>query len=165
EGERPPLFSRHVVPLLSRLGCNAGVCHGAVKGQNGFRLSLFGVDPAGDHFRIVREELARRIDPVDPDNSLFLLKATGQVAHGGGKRLAVGSAEYKTLRAWLADGARLDPAAPSVLTRLAVTPNQQTLQTGESVALKVEATFADGSTEDVTGLCTFEVRDATIAAI
>ena len=55
-----PLFSRHVVPVFSRLGCNAGSCHGAVKGQNGFRLSLFGADPAADHARLLREASGRR---------------------------------------------------------------------------------------------------------
>src|ERR1700704_6394093 len=95
-----PRFSRHVVPLFSRLGCNAGACHGAVKGQNGFRLTLFGADPALDHARLVREFGGRRLNFHDPDASLLLLKATGQISHEGGKRLDVGSGEYKLLRAW-----------------------------------------------------------------
>ena len=74
-----PLFSRHIVPLFSRLGCNAGLCHGAVQGKNGFRLSLFGVEPALDHERLVRESGGRRLNLQDPDASLLLLKATGQV--------------------------------------------------------------------------------------
>src|SRR5207244_5076439 len=86
----PPRFSRQVVPLFSRLGCNAGSCHGAVKGQNGFRLSLFGADPASDHARLLREFGGRRLNFQDPDASLFLLKGSGQIAHEGGKRLDVG---------------------------------------------------------------------------
>src|SRR3954470_15637779 len=82
-----PLFSRHVVPLFSRLGCNAGGCHGAVKGQNGFRLSLFGADPAADHDRLVREAAGRRLNHFAPETSLLLLKATGEAPHEGGKRL------------------------------------------------------------------------------
>src|SRR3954470_11628888 len=82
-----PKFSRHVVPLFSRLGCNAGACHGAVKGQNGFRLTLFGADPGLDHVRVVREFGGRRLNFRDPDASLLLLKGTGQVPHEGGKRL------------------------------------------------------------------------------
>src|SRR5262245_17075977 len=90
--ESPPLFSRHVVPVLSRLGCNAGgSCHGVVKGQNGFRLSLFGAQPALDFERLTREVMGRRLNPLDPDRSLILLKATGQAPHGGGKRTEVGS--------------------------------------------------------------------------
>src|SRR6266513_1877510 len=69
-----PRFSRHVVPLFSRLGCNAGACHGAVKGQNGFRLSLFGADPGLDHARLLREFGGRRLNLADPDASLLLLK-------------------------------------------------------------------------------------------
>lgn len=160
-----PRFSRHVVPLLSRLGCNAGVCHGSVKGQNGFRLSLFGVDPTLDHSRIVREELGRRVNAGDPDSSLFLMKATGKVAHGGGKRLEPGSAEYRLLRSWIANGAGLDATMSSNLTRLAVTPAQQTLKKGAGFTLKVEATFADGSREDVTNLCTFESRDPAVVSV
>src|SRR5262249_18528456 len=150
EPEREPLFSRHVVPLMSRLGCNAGICHGAVKGQNGFRLSLFGVDPVSDHARIVREEFGRRIDPVDVENSLLLLKAVGKVSHGGGKRIEIDSPEYRTLRRWIETGARLDSPAQSNLVRLTVTPNQQTLRNGEGFALQVEAEFADGTKENVT---------------
>src|SRR5262249_33825515 len=152
EAERPAQFSRHVVPLLSKLGCNAGICHGSVKGQNGFRLSLFGVDPSLDHYRMVREELGRRIDPVDPDNSLILQKATGKVPHGGGKRMDAGSSEYQMLKSWIVNGAQVDAPVPSSLTQLTVTPTQQTLKIGENVTLKVEATFADGGKEDVTGL-------------
>src|SRR5262245_60218570 len=72
-----PVFSRHVVPLFSRLGCNAGACHGAVKGQNGFRLTLFGADPGLDHTRLLRESSGRRLNLLDPESSLLLLKATG----------------------------------------------------------------------------------------
>src|SRR5262245_48652341 len=80
-----PLFSRHVVPVLSRLGCNAGgACHGTVLGQNGFRLSLFGAQPALDHARLTREVIGRRLNPLQPKSSLILLKATGQAPHGGG---------------------------------------------------------------------------------
>src|SRR5438128_4944263 len=94
-----PLFGRHVVALFSRLGCNAGSCHGAVKGQNGFRLTLFGADPALDHERLLREATGRRLNLLDPDASLLLLKATARIPHEGGNRLEAGSAEYRMLRA------------------------------------------------------------------
>src|SRR5437870_4310917 len=103
-----PLFSRHVVPLFSRLGCNAGSCHGAVKGQNGFRLSLFGADPDLDHARLLREFSGRRLNLLAPENSLLLRKATGQTPHQGGSRLTTASPEYQILRDWIAAGARLD---------------------------------------------------------
>src|SRR5262249_20964354 len=151
-----PLFSRHVVPLFSKLGCNAGSCHGAVKGQNGFRLSLFGADPVGDHHRLLREAAGRRLDLHHPDGSLLLLEAAGQVPHGGGQRMAKSSPEYRILRAWIAAGAPLDAIDKSHVTRLSVAPAQKTVKQGERYQLRVTADFADGSTEDVTALCTFE---------
>src|SRR5262245_55092510 len=99
-----PLFTRHVEAVFSRLGCNGGTCHGAVKGQNGFALSLFGADPALDHERLLRGSGGRRLDLIDPASSLLLLKATGRVAHGGGKLMSAGGPEYEALRKWIAAG-------------------------------------------------------------
>src|SRR5438552_867262 len=79
-------FERHIMGLFGRTGCNGGSCHGSFQGKGGFRLSLFGYEPDKDFIAITRESLGRRINPVDPDNSLLLLKATGQVEHGGGMR-------------------------------------------------------------------------------
>src|ERR1700756_3494014 len=79
-------FERHVAGLLSKLGCNAGACHGSFQGKGGLRLSLFGYDPERDHAALARDLLGRRINIVEPDSSLLLLKATGQVEHGGGTR-------------------------------------------------------------------------------
>src|SRR3954468_945905 len=82
--EKEPLFTRHIVPLFSRLGCNAGACHGAVQGKGDFRLSLFGVDPTLDHQQLLAKA-APRVDVKDPDASLLLLKPTGETSHKGGK--------------------------------------------------------------------------------
>ena len=111
-----PLFSRHVVPVFSRLGCNAGSCHGAVKGQNGFRLSLFGADPAADHARLIREASGRRLNRFATDDSLLLLKGTGATPHEGGNRMAVGGPEYRIVRNWIAAGAKLDDPGRSSTT-------------------------------------------------
>src|SRR5207253_4005184 len=86
EGDTP-VFSRHVTALFSRLGCNGGTCHGAVQGRGGFRLTLFGADPALDHERLQREFGGRRLNRADPDASLLLLKATATVRHEGGQRM------------------------------------------------------------------------------
>src|SRR6516162_3473873 len=101
-----PLFTRHVAAVFSKLGCNSGGCHGAVKGQNGFRLTLFGADPALDHGRLLREFGGRRLNLQSPAASLLLLKATAEVSHGGGKRVQPGSVEYDMLRRWIAAGAK-----------------------------------------------------------
>ena len=158
-------FSRHIVPLFSRLGCNAGACHGAVKGQNGFRLTLFGADPTLDHARIVREFAGRRLNFQDPDASLLLRKATGQMPHEGGKRLDFASAEYRFLRKWIVAGVPLDRPESSAAPKLSVLPASQTLKRGESRRLQVKAIFPDQTTEDVTAFCSFESRDGTVAQV
>jgi hypothetical protein len=164
-GVPAPGFTRHVEAVFSRLGCNGGACHGAVKGQNGFRLSLFGADPVGDHDRLLHEFAGRRLNLIDPDASLLLLKATGQAAHQGGKRTAVGSPEYDILRRWIAAGAPAEPTDPARVTRLRVTPAEQTVRPGETYRLRVEAKFADGTGEDVTRLCSYESLDGAVAVV
>jgi hypothetical protein len=161
----PPAFSRHVAAVFSRLGCNGGTCHGAVKGQNGFRLSLFGADPALDLARLLREDGGRRLNFQNPDASLLLLKATGQVSHQGGKRMTVDSPEYRILRDWVAAGSPSDDVERSRLKELRITPAAHTVKPGESYALKVEAKFADGSSEDVTALCSYDSLDSQVATV
>ncbi|HWG46069.1 MAG TPA: DUF1553 domain-containing protein [Gemmataceae bacterium] len=165
EQRAAPLFTRHIQAVMSRLGCNGGTCHGAVKGQNGFKLSLFSADPALDHERLLREAGGRRLNLHEPDASLLLLKATGRTAHQGGQRMAVGSAEYQILRRWIADGAPLDQPDRSRVTRLLVHPNEHTARPGERYRLRVEATFADGSHEDVTPLCSYESLTPSVATV
>src|SRR5271163_2879451 len=98
-------FERHIMGLLGRTGCNGGGCHGSFQGKGGFRLSLFGFDPEKDFVAVTRASLARRINPVDPDNSLLLLKATGAVEHGGGMRFGRDSWQYQIFREWITAGA------------------------------------------------------------
>src|SRR5262249_2710917 len=92
-----PSYQRYRVALFTRLGYNCGSCHGAVKGQNGFRLSLFGADPSSDRDQMLRDLGGRRVNRNDPARSLLLLKATGQIDHGGGVRLRTGSFEHQVL--------------------------------------------------------------------
>lgn len=160
-----PSYQRHVMALFGKLGCNGGTCHGAVKGQGGFRLSMFGADPAGDYERITREFAGRRVNLIEPAASLLLVKATGGVPHGGGRRVSVGSADYQVLLAWVADGAGADELEPSRLTALRIAPIEHLAGSGESYALQVTAEFADGRTEDVTGLCSYESLDKSVAAV
>src|SRR4051794_21820504 len=108
-------FERHIVGLFGRAGCNSGSCHGSFQGKNGFRLSLFGYDPEKDYFSLTRELQGRRIDRVDPDRSLLLLKATGQVEHGGGRKIGKGSWQYQLLREWITGGADWQPGSGAVV--------------------------------------------------
>jgi hypothetical protein len=143
-------FKTEIEPLLSRLGCNAGGCHGKASGQNGFKLSLFGFDSAFDYEAIVREARGRRLFPAAPARSLILLKATGQVSHGGGKRMSGDGEEYRLVRRWVEAGAPASaPNAPGVV-RLHVTPADRTLRPGQGQQLAVEAEYSDGSRRDVT---------------
>ena len=43
--------------------CNSGGCHGKASGQNGFRLSLLGFEPALDYETLVNEGRGRRLFP------------------------------------------------------------------------------------------------------
>jgi hypothetical protein len=158
-------FERHVMGLLSRAGCNAGSCHGSFQGKGGLRLSLFGSDPAADHAALARNLLGRRVDPLRSERSLLLLKATGQVAHGGGRRFAPGTWEYGVFRAWIAAGARRDAGSGDVAA-LTLTPAEHALvRPGASVRVRARARFRDGSEEDVTHLCDFRARDEAVATV
>src|SRR5438874_6190976 len=111
----PINFANQIVPVLTKLGCNGGGCHGKASGQNGFKLSLLGFEPDVDFTALVKEARGRRLFPAAPDHSLVLLKAAGGVAHGGGKRMEVGSDEYRLIRRWIAAGTPFDkPTDPKV---------------------------------------------------
>src|SRR5215831_20176644 len=111
-------FTRDVVPALTKAGCNSGACHGSFQGRGGFRLSLLGFDPQADFDALTREARGRRVFPAVPEHSLFLLKPTGALPHGGGKRLTLDSASYRILLDWVRQGAPGPLAKEPVLTRL-----------------------------------------------
>src|SRR5438477_9579315 len=93
-------FRNDVMAVLSKAGCNAGTCHGNKNGKGGFKLSLRGQDPDIDYLTLTRDSFALRADPLQPDQSLLLLKPTAQVAHDGGLRFGKGTEEYEILRRW-----------------------------------------------------------------
>lgn len=161
--EEVPTFGRHVAPLLYKLGCSAGTCHGSFSGKGGFRLALFASDMDED-YRNVRGGFGRRIDPVRPESSLLLLKPTGAVPHEGGVRLAKDGWEYRLLRDWIAAGAAFDADKETRVVGLRVDPPAATLA-GQATALKVLAKLADGREDDVTRLARFESLDPGVAAV
>ena len=159
-------FGNDVVPTLTRAGCNAGSCHAKANGgRNGFQLSLFGFEPAEDYGHVVLESRGRRVSFADPDHSLLLLKASGAVPHGGGVRLARGSAGYALVREWVRQGARPDHSAAPKLLSLTLTPAQGTLQRRASLQLTATARFSEGTARDVTGLAVFESNDKAMAEV
>lgn len=158
-------FRTEVMPLLSKLGCNAGGCHGKASGQNGFKLSLFGFDTAFDYAAIVEEARGRRLFPASPDQSLFLLKASGRVPHGGGKRLIPESADYQVIRQWIAAGAPASsPDAPPVKA-IKVIPGDRVLKREGKQQLAVLAEYTDGSTRDVTRQSEFASNLDVVASV
>jgi hypothetical protein len=158
-------FANEVVPAFTKLGCNSGGCHGKASGQNGFKLSLFGFESAEDYEYIVREARGRRVSPSAPDNSLLLLKATGQVAHGGGKRLERGSPFHTMVRRWIRQGTPSDSADSPIVRQLEVLPRGRVLERDGTQQMVVIAHFSDGSTADVTRLAQFESNQAEMAVV
>ncbi|MGE3799182.1 MAG: Ig domain-containing protein, partial [Thermomicrobiales bacterium] len=158
-------FERHIAGLLGRAGCSAGACHGSFQGKGGFYLSLFGYSAEKDYQAIARDNLGRRINLVDPDQSLLLLKATGAVQHGGGRRFDRNSPAYRLIREWIANGARYEPGSGTV-KRVEVTPKEQMFEKpGQKARLKVMVEFADGSREDLSYFSEFRVNNDYVAEI
>lgn len=160
-----PDFIRDVNPVLSRLGCNQGTCHGAAKGKNGFKLSLRGYDAPFD-IRALTDDLAsRRVNRASPDDSLMLLKATAAVPHQGGQLFTPGSPYYQILRHWIANGARVNLAAARV-ARIEVLPAKPVVQQpGETQQMQVLATYADGTGRDVTREAFMESGNTEVATV
>lgn len=154
--KRKVYFTTDVVPLLTRLNCNSGGCHGKSTGQNGFKISLLGFDPAMDYSAIARETRGRRIFPSDPDRSLLLLKATGLVPHGGGRLLEADSADYALLYDWIEQGAiGPHPDDPEII-KIELSPGNRVFQQRSSLKLQVTAHFSDGTQRDVTHQSIYE---------
>lgn len=156
-------FERHVMGLLSKTGCNAGSCHGSFQGKNGFRLSLFGYEPNLDHGWITRDNLGRRVDTTNPDQSLFLMKAAGKMPHDGGMRFGQQSWQYRIFREWIAGGAKHTPGSGEIKELSVSPPDFAVLGDSKPVQVKVTATFADGTKEDITPFCDFKISDDAVA--
>src|SRR5262249_20967287 len=120
----PLRFRNDVLPVLTKAGCNTGKCHGAASGKDGFRLSLFGYDPEGDHFRLTREMVGRRVDLASPADCLLVAKSTGQVTHSGGRKIEPGSEGHRLLLSWLEAGAPADPQDAPAPVGIEVLPAQ-----------------------------------------
>jgi len=155
-------FIRDIAPVLSKAGCNMGACHAQQHGKGGFKLSVFGFDPPSDREAIVRDLHQRRTNLVEPEQSLFLLKPTMQVPHGGGKRLAVGSPDFRLLTEWVRNGAVGPTKEPAKVTKLEVVPKQRVGQQGLKQQLRVVATYADETTADVTAWALFDSMDEAL---
>lgn len=158
-------FENDVVPILGKLGCNASGCHGKAEGQNGFKLSVFGSDPALDFAALTKEGRGRRIFPAAPGRSLLLAKVSGDAPHGGGVRARRGSADYETLLGWIAAGTPFgDPDAPKVVS-IRVEPSSRVLAMRGTQQLRVIARHSDGREGDVTAYARFQSNNEGLAAV
>ncbi len=165
EASRDIYFATDVVPILTKLGCNGGGCHGKATGQNGFKLSLFGFEPNADYDAMVKEDRGRRLFPAVPERSLLLLKATSGLPHGGGRRLVESSDDYGILRDWIAQGASAPRDEDPRLVRIELSPHDQVLQTNASQQLNVTAFFSNGTSRDVTRQAVYQSNEPSIAAV
>lgn len=163
---RPISFKLDVMPVFMKAGCNSGSCHGAARGKDGFRLSLFGFDPDGDHYRLTREMPGRRLDFAVPEASLLIEKSVGAVPHTGGKRFELDSELSRTLLTWIAAGAPQDPADVPTCTGIELYPPGGVLDgEGATQQVTVRATYSDGTDRDVTSLALFLSSNDTSATI
>jgi len=166
EAQGVPGFRRDVMPVFFRAGCNAGTCHGSARGKDGFMLSLFGFDAAGDYRRTVEEMPGRRVNTAVPEQSLLFLKATGSVPHTGGKRFERDSDLARTLLAWIGAGAPDDVGSVPDVVGIAVSaPSLVFDEAGAAASQRVTATYADGTTRDVTELALFGTNNPSVADI
>lgn len=160
-----PNFRNDVQPVLAKLGCNAGACHGALAGKGGFKLSLRGYDAMADYLAITRHARGRRIELTDPGRSLLLLKATMAVPHKGGLRFDVDSAAYKIISEWIAAGAPPPGDADPRIERIEASPAQTTLRPGGEERISVRAHYNDGSTRTVTEWSKFAATNEAVASV
>lgn len=163
--EQPINFTNEIVPIFSKLGCNAGACHGKASGQNGFRLSLLGFEPWIDYEALTREARGRRVFPAAPHASLMLLKPTGSVAHGGGKRLDPGSRDYQLLVRWIRAGMPFGSATDPKVVRIQVTPGHRLVARQVTQQLMVTAHHGDGTQRDVTEQAEYSSNDPEMLGV
>ncbi len=158
-------FRNDVLPVMTKVGCNSGACHGAAAGKNGFKLTLRGYDPELDYYTLTRQALARRTERLEPAKSLILLKPTLTIAHGGGMRFSVDSPEYQVISGWIAQGMPGPSDSDATIQSLEVLPKEASLEAGAEQQLIVRAEYSDGSVRDVTRWAKFSSGDDSVASV
>ncbi|MFO1062993.1 MAG: DUF1549 and DUF1553 domain-containing protein [Pirellulales bacterium] len=164
---RAPAFESEVLVALSKQNCNSGACHGSPSGKGSFRLSLRAFDKQLDELTMLREDFARRINVLEPEQSLLLLKPLMKTVHGGGKQIQKTDEAYAILRDWIASGAKMDPAGTPRCVRLEVTPSAKEVLNLRGGGRQIAATahFSDGTKRDVTHLVAYESSNTGVAVV
>ena len=162
---RPVSFVMDVQPVLSKAGCNAGTCHGAAQGKNGFKLSLRGYDPLFDYRSLTDDLEGRRFNRAAPEKSLMLLKPAGAVPHQGGVLMQPGDPNYELIRRWIAQGVKLDLDAPRVKSLEIIPKNPTIALPGQKQQFTALATYTNGRVRDVTAETFIESSNTEVATI
>ncbi|MCA9114389.1 MAG: Ig-like domain-containing protein, partial [Planctomycetaceae bacterium] len=158
-------YDQTVQPILSRHGCNMGACHSSQYGKGGFKLSVFSFQPSQDHEAIVRDRQQRRINFLEPENSLLLRKPTMEVPHGGSRRLRKGSVDYNALVSWITAGAPGPSSKSPKVVGIEVTPSERVAVPGETQQLQVIARYSDDTRRDVTALARYDSMDEALLSV
>jgi hypothetical protein len=163
----PVSFRNEVLPILTKAGCNSGGCHGKAEGQNGFKLSIFGFDPEGDHRAIVMESRGRRIVPAAPRTSPLFLKGSARVPHGGGRKIDPDGSADRLLLRWIAEGTPFSTPTEDErrIVGIEVEPRERVLWARESQQLRVVAIDAAGHRHCVTAESEYESNAEPIAEV
>ncbi|MCA9125007.1 MAG: DUF1549 domain-containing protein [Planctomycetaceae bacterium] len=164
---QPVSFEYGTLAALSKQGCNAGACHGSPSGKGGFRLSLRAFDPELDKLTLIHEDFGRRINAIDPAESLLLLKPLMKVPHGGGLKMHESDPAYEVIKDWISEGCKLDPPEQPRVVKLEVYPPSGRLlkRPAHTQQLAVLAHYADGRVRDVTELAVYSSSDEAVATI
>ena len=157
-------FLDQVRPAINKAGCSMAACHAAQYGKGGFKLSVFGFDPAADHFAMTKDSLGRRLNPLTPEESLLLRKPTMGIPHLGGRRLEPKSRDYELLVAWIKSGAS-GPGTERTISKLVVSPPQRVGEPGLKQQLRIDAVFSDGEVRDVTAWAKYDSMDEGIVTV
>lgn len=159
-------FNYQALPALAKAGCSGGACHGSPNGKAGFRLSLFGFEPAVDRQSLVRDLHSRRVNVVEPEQSLLLRKPTMQIPHAGGRRLTKGDGLYELLRDWIGEGCRAEPEKTACVGIDVFPKVSRVLRfPANSQQFRVVGKFSDGATRDVTQLAQFSLSNVNVAEV
>ena len=158
-------FETDVIPILNRYGCNGSGCHGKAEGQNGFKLSVFGFDPAADYDAIAVEGRGRRVFPAAPRRSLLLEKMSGIVPHGGGVRIPPDERAFEIVQAWIELGMPKIQTTTATVKQVALVPSARVMSAQSQQRLRVEATYSDGRVVDVTPLAQFQSNNEALATV
>lgn len=165
KGQASPSFRNDIIPVLTKLGCNSGPCHGAQYGKGGFKLSLRGYDAESDYDAIAKDLKGRRVNLTNPTESLILRKPLLALPHGGGQRFKPGSAIYNQLLAWITAGVEPPRSDDRILTKLEVPASAHRMRPKESKGIQVRAHYNDSSSRDVTALSHLESLDESVAEV